>query len=149
MYKKLPTGTRRLCDVESTSLTLIQRRNNVVCAQWVTGRFRFRVSGSRTFIYQAPVYCGSMLAQNCANVDLPECERTHCPQYGSTAHLLSDSGLDGKWFVVVILPFEAKRQYMLTLWLSQAKIQHLLTFQQAYTPFGFVWQYSTRAGPHN
>ena len=26
-----PLGTRRCCDVESTSLTLIQRRNNVVC----------------------------------------------------------------------------------------------------------------------
>ena len=26
-----PMGTRRCCDVESTSLTLIQRRNNVVC----------------------------------------------------------------------------------------------------------------------
>ena len=25
-----PLGTRRCCDVESTSLTLIQRRNNVV-----------------------------------------------------------------------------------------------------------------------
>ena len=24
-------GTRRYCDVESTSMTLIQRRNNVVC----------------------------------------------------------------------------------------------------------------------
>ena len=28
-----PLGTRLCCDVESTSLTLIQRRNNV-CAQW-------------------------------------------------------------------------------------------------------------------
>ena len=28
-----PSGTRLCCDVESTSLTLIQRRNNV-CAQW-------------------------------------------------------------------------------------------------------------------
>ena len=26
-----PLGTRRCCDVESTSMTLIQRRNNVVC----------------------------------------------------------------------------------------------------------------------
>ena len=27
---RIPLGTRRCCDVESTSLTLIQRRNNVV-----------------------------------------------------------------------------------------------------------------------
>ena len=27
----IPPGTRRCCDVESTSLTLIQRRNNVMC----------------------------------------------------------------------------------------------------------------------
>ena len=26
-----PLGTQRCCDVESTSVTLIQRRNNVVC----------------------------------------------------------------------------------------------------------------------
>ena len=26
-----PPGTRRCCDVESTSMTLIIRRNNVVC----------------------------------------------------------------------------------------------------------------------
>ena len=30
-YKPSPLGTRRCCDVESTSMTLIQRRNNVVC----------------------------------------------------------------------------------------------------------------------
>ena len=29
--RQCPPGTRRCCDVESTSLTLIQRRNNVVC----------------------------------------------------------------------------------------------------------------------
>ena len=29
-----PLDTRRCCDVESTSLTLIQRRNNVVCREW-------------------------------------------------------------------------------------------------------------------
>ena len=29
--KIVPLGTRRCCDVESTSMTLIQRRNDVVC----------------------------------------------------------------------------------------------------------------------
>ena len=34
----VPLGTRRYCDVESTSLTLIQRRNNAVCpVGWVAG----------------------------------------------------------------------------------------------------------------
>ena len=28
---RMPLGTRRCCDVESTSMTLIQRRNSVVC----------------------------------------------------------------------------------------------------------------------
>ena len=31
---EFPLDTRRCCDFESTSMTLIQRRNNVVC-QWV------------------------------------------------------------------------------------------------------------------
>ena len=34
-----PLGTQRCCDVESTSLTLIQRRNNVVCP---VGRYDHR-----------------------------------------------------------------------------------------------------------
>ena len=30
-YKPYPPGTRRYCDVDTTSLTLVLRRNNVVC----------------------------------------------------------------------------------------------------------------------
>ena len=50
-YKAVPLGTRRCCDVESKSLMLIQRRNNVVCSvgwvavvrlqfKWVKNYFR-------------------------------------------------------------------------------------------------------------
>ena len=34
-----PLGTQRCCDVESTSMMLIQRRNNILCAQWVLSMF--------------------------------------------------------------------------------------------------------------
>ena len=41
-----PLGKRRCCDVESTSLTLLQRRNNVVCP---VGRFSWRIPEKKWF----------------------------------------------------------------------------------------------------
>ena len=43
--KQFPLGTRRCCDVESTSLTLIQRRNNVVCPLGNVGGAKVYVAG--------------------------------------------------------------------------------------------------------
>ena len=42
VFTGYPLGTRGCCDVKSTSVTLIQRRNNVVC-QWV--HFTLTVQG--------------------------------------------------------------------------------------------------------
>ena len=48
IYHSTPLGTRRFCDVESTSLPLIQRRKNVVCPvglhHWILCMFQFAAS---------------------------------------------------------------------------------------------------------
>ena len=43
---RFPLGTRRFCDVKSTSKTLIQRRNNIVCPVGCQKRIPFKAKAA-------------------------------------------------------------------------------------------------------
>ena len=62
-FEHYPLGTRRCCDVESTSMTLIQRRNNVV---WRVG----------TLVISNPV--SKLLSHMICNMRTDNALNSHC-----------------------------------------------------------------------